>query len=111
MEVELDEKPRVRFRRFMKVTLEIPADLYRRVEAKSALEGRPVKEVANELFRTYVEEPATDAATSTRLRLVDGEPAPSWFGVFGEAAKRVSGHDLDLIRQSIAAGVAEERLP
>lgn len=32
----------------MKATIEIPDELYRRVKAKSALEGRPVREVALE---------------------------------------------------------------
>jgi hypothetical protein len=30
----------------MKATIEVPDDLYRRVKAKSALEGRAVREVA-----------------------------------------------------------------
>lgn len=35
--------------------MEIPDELYRKVKSKSALEGRPVREVAIELFRGYVE--------------------------------------------------------
>lgn len=38
----------------MNATIDIPEDLYRKVEAKSALEGRPVSEVAIELFRQWV---------------------------------------------------------
>ena len=40
----------------MKATINIPDDLYRKVKAKSALEGRPVREVAIELFRGWVGE-------------------------------------------------------
>ena len=34
----------------MKATIDIPDDLYRKVKAKSALEGRPVRQVAIELL-------------------------------------------------------------
>ena len=42
----------------MKATIDIPDELYRRVEAKSALEGRPVRSVAIELFERWLEEGA-----------------------------------------------------
>ncbi len=41
----------------MKATIDIPDDLYRKVKAKSALEGRPVRTVAVELFSRWVAEP------------------------------------------------------
>ena len=47
----------------MKATIEIPDELYRRVKAKSALEGRPVRAVAVELLRTWVGDPSEQAAT------------------------------------------------
>jgi len=97
----------------VKATLEIPDELYRRVKAKSALEGRPVREVAVELLRGYVDNPLREAdiegAVSSESELVDGEPVPSWFGTFREAACRVGRHDLDEIRESIARGIAEDR--
>lgn len=40
----------------MKATIEIPDDLYRKVKAKSALQGRPVRAVAIELFDAWVNE-------------------------------------------------------
>ncbi len=40
----------------MKATIDIPDDLYRRVKAKSALEGRPVRDVAITLFQGWVAE-------------------------------------------------------
>jgi len=36
----------------MKVTFEIPDDLYRRVKARTALEGRPLRAIAVQLFRS-----------------------------------------------------------
>lgn len=38
----------------MKATIEIPDDLYRRVKAKSALQGRAVREVTIELYRRWL---------------------------------------------------------
>lgn len=49
----------------MKATIEIPDDLYRRVKAKSALQGRTVREVTMELYQTWlVDAPVTTAAPS-----------------------------------------------
>ena len=42
----------------MKATIDIPDDLYRRVKAKSALQGRPIRAVAEELFRRWLDEEA-----------------------------------------------------
>ena len=38
----------------MKATIDIPDELYRRVKAKSALQGRPIRDVAVELFDEWV---------------------------------------------------------
>ena len=35
----------------MKATLDLPDELYRRVKARSAMEGRPVRAVAMQLFQ------------------------------------------------------------
>ncbi len=49
----------------MKATIEIPDDLYRRVKAKSALQGRTIREVTTELYQSWVADtPATTAAPS-----------------------------------------------
>ena len=42
--------------RVMKVTIEIPDDLYRKVKARSALEGRSVRAAAVELFQRWLKE-------------------------------------------------------
>ena len=91
--------------------MEIPDDLYRLVKAKSALEGRAVREVALELFAGYVqEEPAGTGATPVEEpRLIDGEPAPAWFGVLrASSTRKVADHGLEAIRESIAKGIAAE---
>lgn len=38
----------------MKATIDVPDDLYRRVKARSALEGRSVRDVALDLFRGWL---------------------------------------------------------
>ena len=42
----------------MKATIEIPDDLYRKVKAKSALQGRPIRAIVEELFRRWLEDDA-----------------------------------------------------
>ena len=39
----------------MKTTIDLPDDLYRRVKAKSALEGKTVREVATSLFQQWAD--------------------------------------------------------
>lgn len=97
----------------MKVTIEVPEELYRQVKARSALEGRPVREVAEELFRDFVRgrrpaEVAEPAAAATRSLITD-EPVPEWFGALRRYARKADRHDMESIRESIARGVAEDR--
>jgi hypothetical protein len=40
----------------MKATIDIPDELYRKVKAKSALEGRPIRAVTVELYERWLEE-------------------------------------------------------
>jgi hypothetical protein len=42
----------------MKATIEIPDELYRQVKAKSALEGRAIREVTIELYQAWLTEEA-----------------------------------------------------
>lgn len=96
----------------MKVTIEIPDDLYRRVKAKSALEGRPVREVAEELFHGFVDGGMATSSTAPATGTADtvaGEPVPEWFGAFRSYARRVADHDMEAIRKSIGRGITGER--
>ena len=64
----------------MKTTIDIPDELYRQLKARSALEGRRVREVAISLFDAWVHEQdrATDADTAS---IPPAAPVkPSWFG-------------------------------
>ena len=98
----------------MKATIEVPDELYRKVKARNALEGRAVREVAIELFRGYVgHEPAAPRVELTvakeAARAFQGREIPAWFGAFEKYARRVERHDMESIRESIGRGVSVER--
>lgn len=98
----------------MKATIEVPDELYRQVKAKSALEGRAVREVAIGLFRDYVGHEAAGTGTEPTLaeeaaRALGGREIPRWFGMLEKYARRVDKHDMESIRESIARGVSIER--
>jgi hypothetical protein len=92
----------------MKATIEIPDDLYRRVKAKSALAGQPVREVVMSLFQGWLAE--EDAAPTDKPGLIPGQPVPAWFGALRRYAQRVNRHDLTSVRRSIAKGRAHESI-
>ncbi|HEX4952081.1 MAG TPA: hypothetical protein VF017_01620 [Thermoanaerobaculia bacterium] len=102
----------MRFAGPTKATVEIPAELYRLVKAKTALEGRAVREVTVELFRSYVER-AGGGSEGPPLEPVEalmaGRPLPPWYGILGKQGRRGVLHDLAGIRESVARGSARER--
>lgn len=59
----------------VKATIEIPDDLYRKVKAKSALQGRPIRAITIELFQRWIEEDASDT-TRTPAQALD-----AWFAL------------------------------
>ena len=90
----------------MKATMDIPDELYRQVKAKSALEGRCVREIAVTLFDAWIQEKRTtgpEVCTETTRK-------PTWFGRLHHYAERAKGHhDMDHIRGSIFRG--RKRVP
>jgi hypothetical protein len=48
----------------MKATIDIPDDLYRRVKARTAEEGRRIREVAADLFQKWLDEGGNSRATA-----------------------------------------------
>lgn len=84
----------------MKATLEIPDALYRRVKAKSALAGHPVREVAIRLFSEWVEDTRRPAPIASDAP----QKLPPWFGVAHAYAAKVKRHDMASVRESIAQG-------
>ena len=65
----------------MKATIDIPEDLYRKVKAKSALLGKPVREVTVELYRRWLGEEEGQAEESPQAWL------DSWLAAADEAIR------------------------
>jgi hypothetical protein len=97
----------------MKATLDIPDDLYRRVKARSAMEGRPVRSVAVELFENWVDAPATPTEAPSPVADPSGrsptrfDDAP-WLNIARRYVRPGTNHDMDTIRAAIAKGWGEE---
>jgi hypothetical protein len=86
----------------MKATRDIPDALYRRVKAKSALAGHPVREVAIRLFSEWVQEPVRSEPDDSNAQ----QNLPTWFGVAHAYAAKVKHHDMAAVRESIAKAKA-----
>ena len=67
----------------MKATIDIPDELYRKVKAKSALEGRPIRAVTVELYARWVEEGGPPAGWASARWLEE------WRRLADEASKDV----------------------
>lgn len=55
----------------MKATIDIPDELYRQVKARSALQGRAVREVTVELYERWLASETTTAAPDPQRWLKD----------------------------------------
>jgi hypothetical protein len=81
----------------MKATIDVPDELYRKVKAKSALLGKPVREVTIELFRQWVEglESAPTPADTDwleafrKLQVPAGTPGPTARDLLDEGRNRL----------------------
>ncbi|MFN2315881.1 MAG: hypothetical protein ABR551_02925 [Gemmatimonadales bacterium] len=84
----------------MKATIDIPDDLYRQVKARSALEGRTVREVTTELYQKWLAAtPAPDPEEARRWLerwtaladefLADAPPGPTTREILDEDRNRL----------------------
>lgn len=87
----------------MKTTVDIPDELYRRVKAKGAMEGKAIRQIAIEMLSRYL---AAEPAPAQAPQRAEGDPP--WFGLARAYASKVTRHDIATIRASIAAGRAGE---
>ena len=85
--------------------MEIPDDLYRRVKAKSAMQGHPVREIAVHLFQQWIED--ANIIPIEALGKPETTALPEWYGIAGRYAKRVRQHDIATIRHNISLGRAQ----
>ena len=89
----------------MKSTLDIPDELYRRVKARSAMEGRPVRSVAVELFQQWLDGPVEQALTEPEEASDKKYP---WLAITRRYVRPGMSHDLDEMRAAIARGWGAE---
>ena len=92
----------------MKATFDIPDDLYRSAKARSALEGRPLRAVAIELFQNWLRNesvPPSPAPNSPSPEELEQYP---WLAISQKYVKPGVSSRMDHIRESIAHGWAAE---
>lgn len=75
----------------MKATVDIPDNLYRRVKARAALEGRTVREVTTELYRQWLEE----EPAPTPPHAEEGDPREAWLSGWEELGRQISAEAVD----------------
>ncbi len=88
----------------MKATFELPEQLYREVKARTAREGRTVREVVVTLFQQWLDEGPSPGASTPRVDWKNHR-APLADLVPGEAAD----HSMESVRQSISKNWNEPR--
>lgn len=89
----------------MKATLEIPDELYRNVKARSALEGRPVRAVAAELFEKWLSgEIETAAKPEPAALTAESAKAYPWLKIAAKYPSEGVSYEMEDIRESIAHG-------
>ncbi len=98
----------------MKTTIDIPDELYRRVKARSAIEGRPVRSVTVELFQRWLDDgPVTPLphpiaeTTAPKYKPTRFDNGP-WLEYTRKYIRPGMSHDLAEIDEAIAKGWAAE---
>jgi hypothetical protein len=96
----------------MKATFDIPDDLYRRAKARSAMEGRPLRSVAVELFQNWLSSRSVSPTPSAETAPGDRKPtrfdnAP-WVQIVRPYIRPGMSHELDEMNEAIARGWGEE---
>jgi hypothetical protein len=91
----------------MKVTLDIPDELYRRVKARSAMEGRPVRSVSVELFESWLD-PRKAGALAPKVSAHESPKDAPWLAITRPHLRQGMSHDLESIRNAAAKGWAAD---
>ena len=92
----------------MKATIDFPDELYRRVKARSAMEGRPVRAVAVQLFQSWLEAPEAPAGQGAPELSESELRAHPWLAIVKPYLKPGMSHDLAAIRMASARGWGDE---
>jgi hypothetical protein len=91
----------------MKVTLDIPDELYRRVKARSAMEGRPVRSVSVELFESWLD-PRKAGAFAPKVSAHESPLDAPWLAITRPHLRKGMSHDIEAIREAAAKGWAAD---
>ncbi len=91
----------------MKATIDIPDELYRRVKARSALEGQSLRAVAIQLFETWVLSAVPSPSSPPPPTPEEIERFP-WLAVSHRYPSSGLSHDMDEIRKAVAKGWTAE---
>lgn len=91
----------------MKVTLDIPDELYRRVKARSAMEGRPVRSVSVELFESWLD-PRRASSTLPKARAHESPQDAPWLAITRRHLRKGMSHDIEVIRDAAAKAWAAD---
>jgi len=93
----------------MKATIELPDDLYRQIKSRCALEGRPIRSVAVELFKSWLGKGSGSAPPPDEDAILNGDLAKyPWLAISRKYIKPSVYPDLEFLRASIARGWAAE---
>lgn len=84
----------------MKTSIDLPDDLYRQVKAKSALEGKTVREVATALFAAY--------ATGEKPMAPDNTPRKLQVRGAADYEAQMAALRESLARAGVTSGLAEQ---
>lgn len=98
----------------MKATLDIPDDLYRRIEDRSAAEGRPLQSVAVQLLEKWLDvSPPSTFVSALAEPTSDELVAAPWLAFTRRCMQPGMTHEMDDIRAAVAQAwaceVAEKR--
>ncbi len=73
----------------MKATIDIPDELYRRVKAQAALDGRAIRDVAIELFTEWVGDEFPSRNPKTKAGPATGDRGSDWLARWLELGAKV----------------------
>lgn len=93
----------------MKATIDLPDDLYRQIKSRCALEGRPIRSVAIDLFQSWLRIGSGGTPPPDEDAILNGDLAKyPWLAISRKYIKPSINPDLEFFRASIARGWAAE---
>lgn len=88
----------------MKAAFDIPDNVYRSVKARGAIEGRPLRSIAVELFQNWLQAPTSPPLAAKNDATPEKLTKYPWLAISKRFVKPEVSHDMENIRESIARG-------